>query len=446
MNHILVIGAGRSSGALIKYLIGQAETHKWMVTIADSNLEMAKKHANNSPNAQAICLDVTEPNARANAIGEADVVISLLPAHMHDLVAQDCLRLKKHLATASYVSNEIQQLSEEVEKANLLFMGELGLDPGIDHMSAMQKIHEIKAKGGELISFKSACGGLVAPSCDDNPWRYKFSWSPRNVILAGQGTAQFKQNNQYKYIPYNRIFKVPEPIHIEPLGEFEMYANRDSLKYQSVYRLTNTPTILRATIRHKGYCKAWNALVKIGLTDDSYHLLNSENLSYQQLIEAFLLDEASNKPLRERLADFLNEPLDGDVMQKLESIDLFSSAKINIANASPAQILQSLLEKKWAMKPTDRDLVLMQHEFIYMLEGKKHRATSSLVIEGESASQTAMAKTVGLPLAIFVKHLMLGHISSLHGVHIPVMPEVYEPILAELKSYGIEFTEKDEFI
>jgi saccharopine dehydrogenase-like NADP-dependent oxidoreductase len=444
MNSILIIGAGRSSGALIQYLLEKGKANNWYVTVADTSLDAAKAAVMNHPNGKATWLDVNKPNDRKDTIAKADIVISLLPAHMHVLVAKDCLTLRKHLMTASYVSKEIYELDEYYKNAGIVFMGELGLDPGIDHMSAMKAIHEIHEKGGKLESFKSYCGGLVAPESDDNPWHYKFSWSPRNVILAGQGTALFKQNGQHKYIPYGRLFKLAENIEIPELGTYEAYANRDSLLYEKIYGLEETPTILRATLRHVGFCKAWHAFVKLGVTDDTYPYSTTPKMNYRQWIEGYLLDSENdkNKSTKERLAQFLKEEIDSDLMQKMEWLGLFTNTHINLENATSAQILQKLLANKLVLKPEDKDMVLMQHEFVYTMDGKTYKRTSTMKMIGENAKDTAMAKLVGLPLGMFVHHLMTKGFSE-RGVHIPVSAEVYLPILAELEEHGVRFVEKE---
>ncbi len=444
MQNILIIGAGRSSGALINYLLEQAKEHNWFVTVADADPKAAEQKINGHPNGRATWLDVTKTNDRREQIGRADVVVSLLPVYLHMEVAQDCLSQKKHLMNASYVTKEMYGLGDAARQKDLIFMGELGLDPGIDHMSAAQKINEIKAKGGKLTAFRSYTGGLVAPESDDNPWHYKFSWNPRNVVLAGQGTAQYLENGKHKYIPYNRLFTQFDLVNVQGMGDYEAYANRDSLLYKEAYGIKDIPNILRGTLRHKGFCEAWNAVRKIGLTDNSYPIIDSENLTYHELLEAYV-GRSNQGSVKDRVANLVGTTPNSEIMQKLDWLGLFSKRKIKLVAASPATILEDLLLQKWAMQPTDKDMVLMQHEFEYDLNRKKHRLTSTLILKGESASDTAMARSVGLPLGIFVKLVMLGKISTT-GVNIPVSPEVYNPVLEELKAYGVVFSEKIELI
>jgi saccharopine dehydrogenase-like NADP-dependent oxidoreductase len=446
MNNILVIGAGRSATALINYVLDQAKKYNWNVTVSDNNLDAAKEKVNNHPNGRAVWLDVMKVNDRRDLIGRADVVVSLLPAHLHLEVGHDCILLKKHLITASYVSKEMYQLGDDARDRDLIFMGEMGLDPGVDHMSAMEKINEIKEKGGELTAFRSFTGGLIAPECNDNPWNYKFTWNPRNVVLAGKGTAQYLENSKLKYIPYNRLFKDIQPVEIDGVeGDYEGYANRDSLLYCEKYGLEGIPSILRGTIRNAGYCEAWNALIRIGLTDSSYPILDSDKLTYHGLMEAYVGNEHKGNTVKERIASLLKIDVKSEVMKKLEWIGLFSKKRINLSNATPALILEHLLLDKWKLQPEDKDMILMQHQFEYELEGKKHLLTSTLIMKGAGSHDTAMARLVGLPMGIFVKLVLQGRITQ-KGVNIPVMKEVYAPVLKELKDFGVEFVDKDVVI
>ena len=439
MNRILIIGAGRSATALIRYVLKAAATHNWFVVVADNDLALAEAKVAGHPCGIATWLDVNKQNDRRDLINRADLVVSLLPAHLHLEVGYDCIQLNKHLITASYVSQEMYRLGDEARDRDLIFMGEMGLDPGIDHMSAMQKINEIKAKGGKLTAFRSYTGGLVVE--DDlkgNPWKYKFTWNPRNVVLAGQGTAQYLEKGKFKYIPYNRLFKETRTIQVPEMGEFEVYANRDSLLYRDIYGLQDIPNLLRGTIRYPGYAEAWDALVQIGLTNASYPILDSNKLTYHECLDGFTGPHQNGSSVKERVAQLIGKSPYSTVMKKLEWLGLFRKKKIKIANATPALILESLLLNKWALQPDDRDLIIMQHEFEYTLEGKARTLTSTLVMEGADADDTAMARLVGLPIGILVKEVMLGNITST-GRQVPVEPKVYDPVLKELEEYGVIF-------
>lgn len=441
MSKILIIGAGRSSSSLITYLLSHAKANGWQITIADANKAAVEaKIANYLENATAVEFDVTNAQLREKLISHADFVISMLPAFMHGDVARDCVKLGKHLATASYVSAEMKELDAEARQKQILLLNECGLDPGIDHASAMKVIDHIKSIGGKITGFKSFCGGLVAPESNDNPWGYKFSWNPRNVILAGQGTAQFIENGNLKFIPYNRIYTQTETIEMDGYGKFDGYANRDSISYKEPYGLTDTTTMLRGTLRMPGYCKAWNVFVKLGLTDDSYKIRNADSMTYTQLLESFLPDGTASTKVK--LMAFMGTEMDEEVMHKLEYLELFSNKPITMKEGSPAELLQHLLEEKWLLKPGDKDMIVMQHQFEYQLNGAYKQLNSSLVVIGDDEIHTAMAKTVGLPLAITVKNFLTGKF-SLYGVQIPIVKEIYEPMLEELESLGVTFIEKE---
>ncbi len=444
MRKILLLGAGRSASVLIKYLLDNSQAQEWKVTVADVSIDLAKAKTRNHPNANAIAFDVKNENQRVEEIKNADIVISLLPPELHFLAAVDCISFKKNLITASYVSDAIQKLNNDARSAGVLLLNEIGLDPGIDHMSAMEVIDQLKNDKAELLSFKSYTGGLVAPEYNDNPWGYKFTWNPRNVILAGQGTAKFLQEGKYRYIPYNRLFKQIEIVEVEGMGIFDGYANRDSLAYRHHYKIENIPTILRGTLRNRGFCEAWNVFAQLGLTDDSYMIENSSELTYAQLVEALLPANAEGKDMKQKTAFVCNMDPDNEAMKKIEWTGIFEDVKINLQNASPAKILQNLLESQWVLKETDKDMIVMQHQFEYReadsnIETKK--IIPSLVVKGDDAEFTAMAKTVGLPIGIAAQLILNGKI-KLSGVHIPVMKEIYEPVLKELKSFGIVFNEK----
>ncbi|MBK8557194.1 MAG: saccharopine dehydrogenase NADP-binding domain-containing protein [Lewinellaceae bacterium] len=442
MKNLLIIGAGRSATVLITYILEQAALHNFFVTIADADIALAQKKVDGHPNGRAIWLDASKHNDRRDIIQRHDVVVSLLPPQMHLEVAQDCIVLGKHMVTASYVSKQVFRLGDEARQRALVFMNEIGLDPGIDHMSAMQRIHQIRAKGGKITAFYSYTGGLVAPESDDNPWHYKFSWNPRNVVLAGQGTAQFLENGKLKYIPYRRLFRQYNLVDIPGMGEWEVYANRDSMLYRDAYGLKNIKTLFRGTIRHKGFCDAWNALVRIGLTDATFPIVDSEKLTYHDLMEAFLGISQHTGSVKDRIAKVIEVEPDSEVMKNLEWLGLFSKRRIKVKDATPSLILENLLLEKWALQPKDKDMVIMQHVFEYEINKKKHKTTSTLVMKGNNGTDTAMSRLVGLPLGIFVKLLITGQVSPT-GVNIPTMPEVYEPVMKELEDYGVKFVDID---
>ena len=442
MRTILIIGAGRSASSLIQYLLNKSEKENLHLVIGDLSLALAQKKTNDHPNATAIALDIFDEDQRKKAIQIADIVISMLPAHLHIQVAKDCIIYKKHLVTASYVSDAMQELDAAAKENNLIFMNEIGLDPGIDHMSAMKVIDEIKEKGGEMILFESFCGGLVAPESDTNLWNYKFTWAPRNVVLAGQGgAAKFIQEGTYKYIPYCNLFRRTEFLQVEGYGRFEGYSNRDSLKYRSVYGLDNVLTLYRGTIRRVGFSKAWNMFVQLGMTDDSYVMEDSENMSYREFVNSFLpYHPTDSVEIKTRL--ILKIDQDDIMWDKLLELDLFNpNKKIGLKNATPAQILEKILTDSWTLQQDDKDMIVMYHKFGYEYNGKKEQIDSKMVCIGDDQTYTAMAKTVGLPVAMATLLILNGKITT-PGVQLPIRKEVYEPILKELEEYGVIFKEQ----
>ena len=443
MKNILIIGAGKSSSALLKYLLDTSEQEALFITIADISIENANKLINKHRNAKAIILDVFDKHQRKEQIQKADIVISMLPARFHLDVAKDCITFNKHMITASYISSEMKALDAEVKKKGLVFMNEIGLDPGIDHMSAMQVIDKIKDAGGKMLLFESFCGGIVAPESDNNLWNYKFTWNPRNVVLAGQGgAAMFIQEGTYKYIPYTKLFRRTEFLKVNGSGNFEAYANRDSLKYRSVYGLNDIPTMYRGTIRKVGFSRAWDIFVQLGMTDDSYTIEASENMSYRDFVNLFLGYSPSDS-VELKLRSYLKIEQDDVMWAKLVELDLFNPIKkIGLINATPAKMLQKILEDSWTLQNDDKDMIVMQHLFGYELNGKKHQIESSFIVLGENQTYTAMSKTVGLPVGIAALKILKGEIKT-PGVQIPINKEVYEPILKELENYGIKFTEKE---
>lgn len=441
MKTIQIFGAGRSSSAMINYLEAQAFQNGWKIIIADKEATRLGHYKNEV--ISVVPADVNNDQERNRLVEKASLVISLLPMRFHKLVAKSCLEFSKNLLTASYESAEMKAMEPEVNKKGLLFLNEMGLDPGIDHMSAMRVIDRLKNQGHELLCFESFTGGLVAPESDDNPWNYKFSWNPRNVVLAGQeGPAKFRQEGKYKYIPYNRLFRRTELIEVENYGMFEGYANRDSLKYIGLYNLEGIPTIYRGTLRRPGFCRAWNVFVQLGATDDSYFMEDVENMTCRDFINSFLYYHKSDS-VETKLYHYMHIDQDSDIIGKLEWLGIFEDKPIGLKRATPAQILEHILKQKWELRPFDKDLIVMWHKFIYndAYTKKSVKLTTSMGITGQDSENTAMAKTVGLPLAFAAKLILTGKM-NLKGLHIPTIKEIYEPILSELENFGIRFTEK----
>jgi saccharopine dehydrogenase-like NADP-dependent oxidoreductase len=443
LRNILIIGAGKSTSYLLDYFLEKSIAEKLHITIADLNPEQIANKYKTHPNFTIEKLDSVNTQKRQQLIKNSEIVVSMLPAFLHATIAKDCIEFEKHLVTASYVSDDIQKLDAEAKKKGLVFMNEIGLDPGIDHMSALQVIDRIKEKGGHVILFESFTGGLVAPESDTNLWNYKFTWNPRNVVITGQGgTAKFIQEGTYKYIPYHKLFRRTEFITIEGLGKFEVYANRDSLKYKEAYGLTDVLTLYRGTIRRVGFSKAWNMFVQLGMTDDSYEIENSEGMSYREFVNLFLPYSPTNT-VELKLRHYLKIDQDDIMWEKLKELNLFDPyKKIALKNATPAQVLQYILEDSWSLDKNDKDMIVMYHKFGFELNGERKQIDSHMIVMGENRAHTAMAKTVGLPVAIATL-LILNNKITTPGVQIPLHKEVYTPILSELKNYGINFKENE---
>tara|TARA_Y200000002_G_scaffold96897_1_gene78360 strand:+ start:53 stop:1381 length:1329 start_codon:yes stop_codon:yes gene_type:complete len=441
MRKILIVGAGKSSPYLIKYLLDKSQEEELLIHITDLDTNHLKKYQKYE-NCKVSPINISSEKEREEFISESDLVISMLPARFHIILAKSCLKLKRNLLTASYVSEEMKTLTNDIKNSELLFLNEMGLDPGIDHMSAKKIIDDLLANGAKINSFKSYTGGLIAPESDNNKWNYKFTWNPRNVVLAGQGIpAKYIENNKYKYIPYNRLFKNTEKIKIEKYGQFEVYPNRDSLKYREIYSLYNIKTMIRGTIRKVGFSESWNMFVKLGLTNDSFRISNSENMSYKEYVNCFLPYD-DKLSIEEKLQRVLSISKGDENWEKIKEIDILSSnKKIPLKNASPAQILEYILKDAWKLEKKDKDMIVMYHEFGYVTSlGEKEKIISTMVCKGKDETYTAMAKTVGLPLAIS-SILLLNNKINLVGVHTPIEREIYNPVLKELEANGINFEE-----
>lgn len=444
MKKILLIGVGRSTYSLVNYLISKSVKYNWELVIADRDITNAKERFGEYKQIRLVEFDIQQSELREELISEVDLVISMLPARMHVDVAEDCVRLKTNMVTASYISKEMKELDDLAKENGVTIMNEIGVDPGIDHLSAMKVIDGIKENGGTVRDFETFTGGLVSPESDNNPWNYKFTWNPRNVVLAGQGGAvKFIQEGTYKYIPYHKLFRRTELIEIDGHGRFEGYANRDSLKYRSIYDLNDIKTMYRGTLRKPGFCRAWDAFVQLGATDDTYTIKNSESMTYREFINLFLPYNPTDS-VELKFRHYLSIAHDDiTLFDKLAWLGIFEDTPVGIQNATPAQILQSILEKKWSLEETDKDMIVMWHKFVYLTSsGKQKELHSSMVVKGKDTMDTAMAMTVGLPVGITAKLILEGMINE-PGVHIPIKKQFYNLILDELKEYGIEFQEKE---
>ena len=440
MRRILIIGSGKSTSYLIKYLLDKSEKEDLNIVVADKNIQNLNNEFIKHERFSFIEMDVFNDECRKKEIINSNIVISMLPARFHITVAKDCIEYSKNMLTASYISDDMLSLDEQASKKGIVIMNEIGLDPGLDHMSAMKVIDQIKDIGGKIILFESFTGGLVAPESDNNLWNYKFTWNPRNVVLAGQGgAAKFIQEGTYKYIPYNKLFRRTELLEIKNYGEFEGYANRDSLKYIDIYNIKDVKTLYRGTIRKVGFSKAWNIFVQLGMTDDSYTIENSKNMKFRDFLNLFLPYHPSDS-VESKLRNYLKIDQDDLIWNKLLELNLFGEDKILLNNATPAQILQFILSKKWKLDKNDKDMIVMYHKFGYELNNKKYQINSNMICLGKDQTYTAMAKTVGLPLAIAALAILNKKIVT-SGVQLPISKNIYEPILEELVEHGIQFNE-----
>lgn len=501
MKTVLLFGAGKSATVLIDYLLDTAITENWKIIVVDADLKLAQSKIGTSQKATAVSFDIANAAERGKYIKQADIVISLLPPFLHIEVAKDCVKFQKNLLTASYVDDDIRKLEPDISKNKLLFLYEMGLDPGIDHMSAMQIIDSIHAKGGTISSFKSHCGGLVAPESDDNPWHYKISWNPRNIIMAGKAGAHYKENGSEKKLPYEELFTGENIVEIPGLGLLSWYPNRDSLSYTPLYGLQDTTTFIRTTLRHPDFMYGWKNIIDLKLTDETPQY-NTDGKTLYQVFKEHMdkhgFGEWLNEKLSERFAEtkglmenlmklmeaeneatkegekipqtFMTADDSGNIQEieigevknraaaylaeqmhqaNLTLKQLFflglddQDTMVNKGLCSAADILQFAVEKKLSLRPYDKDMIVMLHEFVYKICNKESAISSSLVVKGENNLRTAMAKTVGLPLGIAAKLILQGKI-KLNGLHIPTKKEIYEPVLKELVTYGVEFNERND--
>ncbi|MGE5107270.1 MAG: saccharopine dehydrogenase C-terminal domain-containing protein [Sphingobacteriales bacterium] len=441
MKTIVLFGAGKSATVLIEYLIKEGQKNEWQLVIADTSKELIESKTGKAVNTEAIQLDITNEAERQKIIAKADIVISMMPAQLHYLVAKDCVFFKKNLLTASYLDEGVKELKTEIENNKLLFLCEMGLDPGIDHMSAMQLFHQIEDKGGVVTSFKSHCGGLIAPESDNNPWHYKISWNPRNVVLAGKAGAIYKENGNITERSYKQIFEHCPLISIPSLNEFSWYPNRDSLSYLPVYELKNASTFIRTTLRHPSFCRGWDKVIHLELTDtdDTANILDC--VTYEDWFNRKLyFIEQREMSWNEYLELYVEEIYHEELSNQFNYLGLLDKTNLPKDPNCSADILQYAVETKLAMQPDDKDMIVMLHEIEYSINSQQSTVNSSLIVKGEDNRHTAMAKTVGLPLGIAAK-LILQNKIQLTGLHIPVVKEIYEPVLEELKNHGIIFHE-----
>ncbi|AWW31323.1 saccharopine dehydrogenase [Echinicola strongylocentroti] len=441
MKTILIIGAGKSSKVLVDFLLKDSQAKDRKLILADVDVQEAEEKLGGHPAGTATGIDIHDSKRLGALVKEADLVVSMVPAFLHPLVAKVSLKEGKHFFSASYESPEMSALAGEIKQKGLFFLNECGLDPGIDHMSAMKLIDAEKEEGHDIVLFKSYCGGLLSPESEsDNPWKYKFTWNPRNVVLAGQSTSRFIRNGRYKFIPYHMLFRRTDLVTFKEVGDFDGYANRDSLGYRKVYGLEGIPTIIRGTLRRAGFCKSWDVLVQLGMTDDSFEMDLPQDFTLRMFTNSFLPYDPVHR-VEEKIIRLLPW-VDSMIVEKLAWLGLFEDAPLPAFKGSPAKILQLILEERWKLSPADKDMVVMQHQLESVaVGGVRKKIVSSMIVHGESHEYTAMAKTVGLSLAAAVDLFLEGRIKAT-GLYLPTNKEIYLPILDVLAKNGIHFEEE----
>lgn len=435
---VLLLGAGLVSRPIVNYLLDKG----FYVTVASRTLSKAERLVGNHPNGKAIAFDITKDKNLDELVRESDLTVSLLPYTYHPVVAMSCIKNRKPMVTTSYVSDKMKQLDELAKKAGVILLNEIGVDPGIDHMSAMKIIDEVKSKGGKIISFKSYCGGLPAPEANTNPWGYKFSWSPKGVLLAAKNSARYMVDGKIVEVPGNeKLFEDYHVLHFDEIGDYEAYPNRNALVYIDLYKLDDIKTMYRGTLRNLGWCETWQIIHKMNFLDDTP--INTTDMTYSDFIKK-LLGNTSTLPAKEVFARHFNLPLDSHIVYKFEWLSLFSDEKIPYKEISPIDLLANKLKEKCVYKEGERDMIILHHQFIAQYkDGKKEKILSTMIDFGIPNGDTSMARTVSLPAAIASRFILEGKI-KLTGVHIPVYPEIYKPVLEELENLNIKMKESVE--
>lgn len=436
---VLVLGAGLVARPLVEYLLNQGGFY---IRVASRTVEKAKDLIGTHKNGEAAGLDVTDNKALAREIPNADLVISMVPYTHHVAVANLCVEYRKPMVTTSYVSDAMKKLNDACNKAGILILNEIGLDPGIDHMSAMKIIHDIQNRGGKVTSFYSYCGGLPAPEANTNPFGYKFSWSPRGVVLAGRNNARYLKDGKVIDIPGKDLFDHYWTLPVNGLGEFEAYPNRDSIPYIELYGLKGISSMLRGTLRNQGWCQTWKKIADMGfLNDDKKY--NFSNLTYNKFISTLIGSKGAD--IKNELAKYLKLDPASDVIKSIEWLGLFENKTPSLIEGSALDLLVTILMEKLQFAKGERDMVVLQHEFVAEYKDRKEKIISTLIDYGIPNGDSAMSRTVGLPAAIASRMILEGKI-NLTGVQIPVLPVIYEPVMAELEKRGIRFTEKKELL
>jgi saccharopine dehydrogenase (NADP+, L-glutamate forming) len=448
MMKVLVLGAGLVTRPHVRYLLDVPE---FEVIVASRTVSKAKALVDGHPRGVAKALNVEDRSELEDLVSQADLAVSMLPYVYHPTVAALCVKHGKHMVTTSYVKDEMRALDTPAKEAGVILLNEIGVDPGIDHMSAMKVIHAVERQGGRIASFMSWTGGLPAPEASDNPFGYKFSWSPKGVLLASRNPARFQKNGRIVEIPGEELFDHYWPVQIEGLGEFEGFPNRDSMPYTQTYGIQPTGWMFRGTLRNVGWCATLKKIAELGLLDETplpgatSASLRSTPATFREFL-AYMLNTNPETDLAHYLAQRWGMCDDSKPITDLAWLGLFSDDLLPEGRVTPVDIMAEQMQKKMAYQPGERDMIVMQHEFVAEYPDHKEAITATMIDYGIPYGDTSMARTVGLPAAIAVRMILQGEISGLTGVHVPVIPEVYEPVLAELATLGISLGEKTEVI
>lgn len=443
MKNVLILGSGLVARPIIRYLLEK----KYHVTVASNTPDRSDAMIAGNPNGVSVTWEADDDIGLDNLIREADVVVSLLPYVFHVMVAKKCIAHKKNMVTTSYVKPEMRELDTMAKEAGILILNEIGLDPGIDHMSAMRIIDQVHAKGGSIFEFYSVCGALPAPEAADNPFRYKFSWSPKGVVLAGNNDAMFLKNEEVVEIPTRDLFKRPFRVSFPAVGELEVYPNRDSLAYKEIYGIPDARTVFRGTFRYQGWCETLDAIKALNLISKEKFDMNG--MSYSDIVfrQLGVLDEKYSLEktpanVAAKVAEYLQLPVDAYAIQAMQWLGLFSDTFANRAIDSTFEVTSDLMISKMELGLNERDMVVMQHTFLAGYpDGSKEVIRSRMLDFGSLASDTSVARTVALPAAMAVE-MILNEKIRVKGVHIPVIPEIYQPVLNQLEEMGIKMTEE----
>lgn len=447
MKHILILGAGQSAPFMISYLLDNAEKNDWFITVGDKDPALAKAAIKRHPRGNGIGFDVNDSEMRWKHVEKADVLINFLPPNFQYLLALSCIEKGTHMITASYQDEHMPDLDREAHSKGILILNEMGLDPGIDHMSAMSLIQSVQNRGGKITVFKSYGSGLPAPECSTNPLGYVITWNPRNVVMAGEHGAQYLYKGRIKILPHHEVFQRTWPIELDGVGKMEAYPNRDSLQYRSLFGLEDVHTMIRGTLRYPGWSELWMQLVRLGLPNEYIRIPNMHNLTYREFVEMFLPLHVSSANLEHRVANFLNISPTGAIIQKMDWLGLFSDEVITCQGNTAAKVLEDLLRKKLKLPENARDMVAIVHELEaeFPDDNIASKISSTFVHYGQPGGYTAIAQTVGLPAALAAELLLTDRL-PITGCQIPTHPAIFPPVLTALENMGYTFKEKRENI